>query len=158
MSDLNRELPAIGVLCDLGDESLQTLASHGEFFVCEIDQQLIQRGAFNDTFIFLIRGELEVYTEDMSRGEFLATVSPGESLGEINLFSPAAASASVYAVERSLVWSIKYAEFEKFVDAHPTEGKKLLVRIIQELGQRMRAVNERISSNSGMQAAFYATC
>ena len=158
MNEFTRELPAIGVFADLSEDSIEALASHGEFFVCEDRQQIIERGAFNDTFLFLIQGELEVYTEDHDTGEFLASVKPGESLGEINLFSPAAASASVYAVQRSLVWGIKYGEFEAFVESSPRDGNLILVKIIQELGQRIRMVNEKVGSGSSMQAAFYATC
>lgn len=154
----NKVLLSIGVLAGLSEESLDKLAFCGEFYRCDEGQLLISRGAYNDSFIFLLDGELEVYTEDLEVGEFLATIKPGESLGEINLFSPAAASASVYAVRESLVWKTCYKDFEKFVESSPVDGNSILVRIIQQLGGRMRNINEKIASHSSMQATFYSTC
>ena len=74
------------------------------------------------------------------------------------MFSPAVASASVYAVEESLVWWIKFGAFEKFIEESPRDGNLILVRIIQELGTRIRAVNEKIGTSGSMHAAFYSTC
>ena len=64
MDGQHKALPAIGVLANLSEESLDGLAKYGEFYSCEAEQEILSRGAYNDGFIFLIQGGLEVYTED----------------------------------------------------------------------------------------------
>ena len=67
-----------------------------------------------------------------------------ESIGEINLFDPGTASASVTAQSFSQVWKATRRDFEAFVQAYPEVGEHILVALVGELSRRIRFLNGKL--------------
>jgi hypothetical protein len=77
-----------------------------------------------------------------SYGEFFpilrARVGPGETLGEISLFDPGPATATVTAAEFSQLWRIADEDLIQFMDDNPGAGNVLLRTLAAILAQRLR--------------------
>ena len=138
------QLPAMGLVAGLEVEDRMLLSGYGEFLPVHENQILIEEGEDQDALYFVISGILDVYTERDQQRTPIARIEAGESVGEINIFDPGKASASVTSQSFSQVWKATRSDFEAFVEAYPEAGNRLLVALIAELSRRMRHANEKL--------------
>ena len=137
------ELPPIGFLEQLSEEDRRLLSSYGEFVPAEKGSEIIAEGDPQEKLYLIISGVLHVLREQNNTRTLLWRASPGETLGEVNLFDPGQASATVVAQEYSQIWRIDRNDLEGFVNAYPEAGAQLMLGISRLLSQRLRAMNER---------------
>lgn len=150
-SALNRpEIPSLGIVANLAEQDRALLGNYGEFLPVHAEQTLITEGHAQDSLFFVISGVLHVHTEVNGRTVLLTRVVAGESLGEVNIFDPANASASVTAKEFSQVWRAARADLDAFVTAYPEAGAILLCGIIQVMSRRIRHMNEKLADRESM--------
>ena len=98
--------------------------------------------------------------EDLDRLEaggpplsLLARVEPGESIGEVNLFDPDKASASVVAKAFSQVWKVRRNDLDDFLNAYPEAAGRLMIGLLSEMSKRLRNMNRKLA-NTEMQSAL----
>ncbi len=146
-TEFNRpELPALGIVADLEEDDRVLLSNYGEFLPVQAGQLLIEEGGPQDSLYFVISGLLHVHTLANEKPLFIARVEAGESLGEINLFDPSTASASVTAKEFSSVWRATRADMELFLESYPAAAARLLMNISREMSRRIRKINAKVAS------------
>lgn len=138
------QLPAMGLIASLEEDDRLLLSGYGDFLPVHENQVLIEEGQDQDALYFVISGMLDVYTQRDDERTAIASIEPGESIGEINIFDPGKASASVAAKSFSQVWKATRDDFEAFIKAYPEAGNRLLVALISELSRRIRHTNKRI--------------
>ena len=144
--DRKPELPAIGFVEGIGDEDRQALADCGEFLLIKPDEVLIKQGDAQDSLHLVVSGLLHVYilAED-NRRILLKRLHSGESIGEVNIFDPDVASATVAGVEYAQVWRVDLKSLEDYLQERPVSGAHVLIGIAKQLSQRLREANEKIS-------------
>jgi len=120
------------------------LSGYGDFLPVQEGQQLIEEGKNQDSLYLVISGVLHVHSDKDNKRTLIARVSAGESLGEINIFDPGQASASVTAQSFSQIWKANRADFDAFVEAYPEAGAKLLTALAAELSRRIRYMNKKL--------------
>jgi CRP-like cAMP-binding protein len=120
------------------------LSSYGEFFPGHPGNIIIEEGAMQTEVFVVISGKLEVRArQDDGTELLLAHVGPGETLGEISLFNPGPAAATVTALEFSQLWRIADADLIHFMEENPGAGNVLLRTLASILAQRLRQMNPR---------------
>ncbi|MEM8955302.1 MAG: cyclic nucleotide-binding domain-containing protein [Verrucomicrobiota bacterium] len=139
------ELPNIGIVADMDEDERRLLSSYGEFLPGHKDSVIIQQGEPQNSLFLIISGLLHVHTEADGRKLLLGSLKAGDMLGEINIFDPAEASATVTAVEFSQIWRINRDMLEDFLNDYPAEGEILLIQICTQLSQRLRATNQKLA-------------
>ena len=140
------ELPRFGILKGLEDEDRVHLSDFGEFLPAHPKQQIITDGMPQESLFFVISGVLHVHITVDGREKLITRIEAGETLGEVNLFDPAAASASVTAQEFSQIWRANRADIEAFVEAYPKAGCDLLSGILSVMSRRIRNMNQRLGN------------
>ncbi len=140
MTTLKRE----GILISMEEEWLTTLANYGEVQPFQPYEILIQQGDMNDRLYIILDGTLEVFLKPDNAEVKLADIVHGECFGEISIFEPAPASATVRGVTNGHVWSMNVDHLQQFMDHHPLEGCALLLGVNQQLSRRLRTINETI--------------
>src|ERR1700677_3745105 len=137
-------LPTFSWIGHLKPDDRELLSSYGEFFPGHPGNVIIEEGAMQTEVFVVISGKLEVHArqEDGSVA-LLAQVGPGETLGEISLFSPGPAAATVTALEFSQLWRIEDASLMEFMQENPGAGNLLLRTLATILAQRLRQMNPR---------------
>src|ERR1700761_8868180 len=137
-------LPTFSWIGHLKPDDRELLSSYGEFFPGHPGNVIIEEGAMQTEVFVVISGKLEVHArqEDGSVA-LLAQVGPGETLGEISLFSPGPAAATVTAVEFSQLWRIADASLIEFMEENPGAGNVLLRTLATILAQRLRQMNPK---------------
>ena len=143
------ELPAMGIVAPLGEDDRRMLSSYGEFLPVHPKQILIQEGHPQDSLYMIISGVLHASRTQAGRQVLLGRLNPGETIGEINMFDPAEASATVTAIEFSQIWRIDRESLEEFMNINPLPAAHVLIGIATTLSKRMRETNEKIASALG---------
>jgi CRP/FNR family cyclic AMP-dependent transcriptional regulator len=138
------QLPAMGLVVGLEEDDRMLLSGYGEFLPVQENQLLIKEGQQQDSLYFVISGILHVHTDHDGKRTLIARVEPGESIGEINIFDPGTASASVTAQAFSQIWKARREDFEAFMEAYPEAGNRLLTALITELSRRIRHMNQKL--------------
>jgi len=137
-------LPTFSWIGHLKEDDRDLLSSYGEFFPGHPGNVIIEEGAMQTQVFVVISGELEVRAKQEDGTEtLLARVGPGETLGEISLFDPGPAAATVTAVQFSQLWRIADADLLQFMTENPGAGNVLLRTLASILAQRMRQMNPR---------------
>ena len=150
-SPLNRpEIPSFGIVDNLADYDRALLGNYGEFLPVHPGQLIIVEGQTQDSLFLVISGVLHVHTEVDGRVVLITRIEAGETLGEVNIFDPATASASVTAKEFSQVWRADRSDIEAFVAAYPEAGAVLLGGIIKVMSQRIRHMNDRLANEKSI--------
>ncbi len=126
------------------DDDRELLSSYGEFFPGHPGTVLIEEGTVQTHVLVVITGKLEVHArQEDGTEQVLAYVGPGETLGEISLFNPGPAAATVTAVEFSQLWRIADADLMEFMQENPGAGNLLLRTLASILAQRLRQMNPK---------------
>lgn len=138
------QLPATGLLQGLSSEDRGFLSGYGEFLPVHAGQRLIEEGDDQDALYFVISGILHVHTDKGNKHTLIARIGPGESIGEVNIFDPDKASASVTAQTFTQIWKANRHDLEAFVQAYPEVGGLLLAALASELSKRIRYLNGKL--------------
>ena len=91
----------------------------------------------------VIAGTMKVYVHSHADILQVATILPGETVGEMNLIDPVdRASADVVIGDPSVVFTITRAAFQELVRRDPEIGLELVSELGRELCQRLRKCSE----------------
>ncbi len=142
-NDLSKPtLPAFSWIGHLKDDDRELLSSYGEFFPGHPGTVIIEEGAQQTEVFVVISGKLQVHAmQGDGVARLLAEVGPGETLGEISLFTPGPATATVIATEFSQLWRIADDDLIQFMSDNPGAGNLLLRTLATILAQRLRQVD-----------------
>jgi len=117
-------LPTFSWIGHLKDDDRELLSSYGEFYPGHPGNVIIEEGVLQTEVFVVISGMLEVRAKQEDGPDvILAHAGPGETLGEISLFTPGPATATVTAVEFSQLWRIADADLILFMEEKSRRGK-----------------------------------
>jgi CRP-like cAMP-binding protein len=132
------------LLANFSPEDVAQLSTYGESHHYTPGQTLLTEGEDNGYLYLVLRGKLEVLKEgDDSVKQAIAEIGTNGSLGEMSIFDPGPASATVRAVGDVEVWRITQASLDRLFDSRPKVAYRLVGRICTCLAQRLRALNQK---------------
>lgn len=155
-STLLHELPAIGFLADMDSSQRAFLASFGKFIRPHSGESVIGQGQAQDHLHLVLSGILHVVVDGGDKPLHVATLGAGDSLGEINLFDPTSASASVYARNECLIWKISGDEVRAFFKSDAEAGIEFMKGLLKLGSHRLRGMNDKLVDAVGMAKAIKA--
>ena len=143
--DLSKpSLPVFSWIGHLKDDDRDLLSSYGQFFPGHPGAVIIEEGKMQDGVFVVVSGRLEVRAlQDDGSEVVLAEVGPGETLGEVSLFDPGPATATVTAIEFSQLWRIADEDLIQFMTDNPGAGNVLLRTLATILAQRLRQIDPK---------------
>jgi len=136
-------LPPLGFARDLTEEERRILSTYGDFTASEPGDVIIGEGLPQDSLSMVVSGTVHVQTDAGGRLMLLTTLRAGDVIGEVNIFDPAEASATVQANEFAVLWAISRARLEAYMQAQPVAAGKLLLSIATTLSKKLRKTNEK---------------
>ncbi len=148
------QLPAIGFIADLDESDRGFLAGYGRFVRIPDGEVMIREGAGQDSLFLVLSGLLHVTSEAGGRPILVAALGAGDSLGEVNLFDPGTASASVTAKSDCVIWKVNGSELEDCFEADPQAAVRLMKGLLRLASSRLRAMNDKLAG-SEEKAAFH---
>lgn len=116
-----------------------SLAGFMEAYSITAESVICRQGETAAFLSIVCRGRVDIIKEDLGhKPKIIASVGPGNSLGEMSLIDgePRSATAMVHAPVELLV--LTSDGFEKLADEYPRLWGKLVIRIACILSQRLR--------------------
>lgn len=132
------------LLANFGANELQLLSSYGDSRDYEAGEVLIREGDENEHLFLILRGRIEVLHDVDGVDKQVAVLEGGDSLGEVSVFDPGPASATVRAMTAAEVWLISKDHLDELHAANPKVAYRLLSRITTCLSKRLRQMNDRV--------------
>lgn len=131
----------------LDDAECRQLAGALRQYHCEPGEVILRQGETEQVLWLLTEGTCEVVRHvDAARPDeepvVLATLSAGETLGEMSFFQPAPHSASVRAQTSVTLLKLSRHEFDDRVNHGCRAAYKLAVNMVGTLAQRLRMMDQ----------------
>jgi CRP-like cAMP-binding protein len=140
-------LPRTGILSFLDDESRELLAGYGTIRATTAGEVIIQE-AQPQTFLYVVvTGVYAVTTKAAGREVQLDTVEEGDCFGEVSLFQPGPASATVTGTQAGRLWYMESEQLQQFLFDSPQAGCALILGINTILSRRLKRANAVIRAN-----------
>ena len=137
-------LRSVSILRQLTDEELLAFSTLLSVRDVKPRERLIEGGARNNTFYIICGGVVHIRRLAQKREMLLGRLGVGGFFGEINLFDPGTATASVYAMKPTTVAFVDYDSLRTFMQQHPTTGYKIVSAIMTEMCRRFRLTSDRL--------------
>lgn len=141
------ELPAIGFLSDVDPSHRAFLASYGKFVRPANGEYLIHEEKPQDSLFLVLSGLLHVITGAGGRNLFLAALGSGDSIGDIAVFDPGPASASVVAKSDCVIWRISGDDLHAAFEADPVSGIEFMKGLLKLQGSRLRTMISKVADS-----------
>ena len=141
------EIPALGYLSEVPQEHRAFLTGYGTFVRTTEGQRLITEGEPQDALYLILKGILHVTSNVDGRAVLLASINEGDTLGEINIFDPAKASANVTSRGECLIWKLTRDDLESIFEADAQVANLVLKGLLTQVSARVRSMNEKLLRN-----------
>lgn len=141
------ELTPVGILSYIAPENLEALKYYGVFGEYGLGEVVVEQGVQQDMLYFVVSGEMEVTVSSTERQVKVGEIGPGDCLGELSIFEPGPASATVVVTKTCVLWCLEVQALQTFFQRLPVAGGQLMLGIAQLLSKRLRHANNAILSN-----------
>ncbi|MDB4793628.1 cyclic nucleotide-binding domain-containing protein [Methylacidiphilales bacterium] len=139
--------PRIGILAFMDDESRELLNGYGSFLPTHAGQVIIQEGAPQTSLYIVMTGQYNVTVYAADRDIFLDTVEEGDCFGEVSIFQPGPASATVTSLHTGQLWYMGVENLQQYLYDWPYAGCALILGINTILSRRLKRANGVIKTN-----------
>lgn len=140
-------LPRTGILAFMDDESREQLNGYGLLLPTSAGQVIIQEGEPQTSLYVVIDGVFKVTVHASGRDVALDTVDPGDCFGEVAIFQPGPASATVTSVQNGQLWYTSVENLQQFLLDWPYAGCAIILGINTILTRRLKRANDVIKAN-----------
>jgi CRP-like cAMP-binding protein len=138
------QLRAVSFLRTLTDTELSDFAALLTPRTFAPREQIIEEGTAVSGIYLVCDGVVHVRRLAQKRELLLGRLGVGGFFGEINLFDPGVAMASIYAMKLTQVAYVDYESLRAFMAAQPAVGYKMVSGMMTELARRLRQTSTRL--------------
>ena len=140
-------LKQISFFSSLSTDELNSILKITRELSFQKDQEIIQQGRTHSSLFLVLEGVLHVNRKAEPSSVFLGRLEKGGFFGEISFFDPGPASADVRAISRGMLCEIRREDFFKLIEQQPALGCKILTRMMHEMANRLRRVDQRLAAS-----------
>jgi CRP-like cAMP-binding protein len=137
-------LRTVSILRTLSDEELRAFCGLLLERLVSPKERIIEEGTPVKNFSIVTDGVVHIRRMANKREMLLGRLGPGGFFGEINLFDPGVATASIYAMKPTKIAYLDYESFHKFMEANPAVGYKIVSSMMTEMARRLRQTSARL--------------
>ena len=150
MTKLDRtELYGLKALRGVSLESVEELLETCEVRRLSPGDVLLTMGQQNRHMYMILSGQLSIHLEGPT-SEAVATLGPGETVGELSVLDASPASAFVVAAEPTRLLALDEPKFWNLVNA----SHDFAINLLMSLTKRLRANNSTVSNNIKLQREY----
>lgn len=137
-------VPAFGLAEKLDPERRQLLAICGSFYVFEKGERIIEEGAMDSALHLVLKGTLSPHRRINEHSYMpLGALKRGASFGEVNLFHPFGARATVIAMTDGELWKIDKVQLDAMLENDLVIAREVLSWLCLQMARRIRRADER---------------
>jgi CRP-like cAMP-binding protein len=132
-------------LRDLTDSELEAFANLLTVQEKKNGERILEEGTPVNHFYIVCEGTVHVRRLAQTREMLLGRLGVGAFFGEINLFDPGTATASIYAMKTpTRLAVVDYDTLRDFLSSNPALGYKVVSSMMGEMSQRLRQTSTRL--------------
>jgi len=147
LSDIAEVLRGLPYFADLPQGLLDQVCRESERIEVEAETTIIEEDSLSEDMFVIVDGELRVTKMGTDREVVLATLGPGEVVGEIALLDNAPRTASVTAISKSSLIRIPANAFEDLI-----EDSRVVRRMFRTVTSRLRGIEDTLRHEERMAA------
>ncbi|MEO0813559.1 MAG: cyclic nucleotide-binding domain-containing protein [Myxococcota bacterium] len=132
----------------LNDADASEIASMGTLRTLAHGEPLFVAGSASDALFVVVDGSLQVLLGNSDDETPVATLSPGQLVGELEVMTKTVRVASVAAQGESKVLVIPVEQFDALLSENRASGNRLVQVIAKTLARRLAAVNQRLTTRA----------
>ncbi len=137
-------IQGVGFFSGLSEDEIKTLFGVAQEVTFEKDQTVIRQGQPHSSLFLIAEGMLHVNRKAERSDLFLGRLEKGSFFGEIGLFDPGTATASIRAMSKTRLYEISREKFQEFIEKNPAVACKVLSAMMVEMAKRLRRVDQRL--------------
>jgi CRP/FNR family transcriptional regulator, cyclic AMP receptor protein len=142
-------LQAIPIFAGLTTTALTEIACAVEETAFHKDDIIVREGEPGNRMFIIGQGSVEVVKNlGRSRETVLAVLLPNDFLGEMSIIECVARSASVRAIEETVLFAIKGIDLYHLFQKYPDQYAIVMLNIARDISRRLRALDERFAAIS----------
>lgn len=135
----------VTIFRDLTDAELEAFSKLLTIREVKQGERILQEGSPVNRLSIVCEGTVHVRRLAQTREMLLRRLGVGDFFGEINLFDPATATASIYAMKSpTRLAEVDYDTLREFMGANPAVGYKLVTAMMTEMARRLRQTSARL--------------
>ena len=150
-------LRSVSLLRDLTDAELDAFAGLLAVREAKTGDRVLEEGTIVNHLYLVCEGVVHVRRMAQTREVLLNRLIAGAFFGEINLFDPGTATASIYAMQTpTRLAVVNYENLRDFMSTHPDAGYKMVSAMMTAVCHRLRQTSARLVNTvywSGGEAA-----
>jgi len=133
------------LFCDLTfQESVRVLRVVKELHP-DTGEYVVREGETGQTIYLIVEGRVGVSRDGVALTELLA----GQHFGELSWIRDEARTASIRALEHCTLLAVERDDLLKLMSSDPVLATKILWRLLQAMGGRVKALSDAIASSAG---------
>ena len=141
-------LHQIHILAGMDDDALQLLWERASETKVEAGAVLVREGEAGNRFFMIAKGLVRVCRHFGQPGEVeLARMGPGDFFGEMCILETLPRSATVQAVNDTLLYSLNSLTFYHLYEAMPRQHSILVLNIARDLSRRLRHLGDAFAAS-----------
>ncbi|MFW5693697.1 MAG: diguanylate cyclase [Alkalispirochaeta sp.] len=138
MNEIADFLPDVAIFSDLTHQQRRALSARLTLQRLTAGQVLFTQGDPGDALYIVRSGAIEIAVRTGSREEVpVATLQPGDFLGEMSIFDHAPRSATCRALEDTTVLRLDETEFSALITAEPIAAISIMYRMLAITAERL---------------------
>lgn len=143
--DIAAKLKGHQLLRWLSPAQVERIAAAGELELYQAGEAIVSEGERADALFLVLQGRQAVYKSGMGERP-LAELHPSEFFGEMSLVEPKTRSATVLVLEDTEVFRLPHTALRGLAREDPLAMNALLVAIVHALSDRLRRMNELVTT------------
>jgi CRP/FNR family transcriptional regulator, cyclic AMP receptor protein len=148
-SDRQEFLESIPIFAGISADALFTIAGAAEEATFQEGEIIVREGEPGNRMFIIHSGRVEVVKHlAKPRETVLAVLNSKDFLGEMSIIECVARSASVRAMEGSLLFALKGTDLYRLFLSYPDQYAIVILNIARDLSRRLRKVDEMFSALS----------
>lgn len=147
-SVLRQNIRQLELFTNLLDDEIDILIKHAKIHSLVEDEVLFNEGDDGDFFAIVIAGKIAIKKQsEKEKPVTIATLTNGDTLGEMALIDHDTRSASAVASEPSTVFILSRQSFDTLIDQSPRCGVKLIRKIATILCATIRRTSDMFADS-----------
>jgi CRP-like cAMP-binding protein len=136
------QLSALPLLARLPTDDVRALASHARLHTFREGAPLVREGEPGDSLHVIVSGSVRISISSSDGEEAtIATLGPGETIGEFSIFDRLPRSATATATQKTQTFVVTREDFSAWLQKRPHAAMALL----ETMSQRLRRTNQGLT-------------
>ena len=146
-------LRTVSILRNLTDDELRAFCALLTARQVVPRERIIEEGTEVKMLYIVCSGVVHIRRLAQKREMLLGRLGVGGFFGEINLFDPGVATASIYAMKPTVLAFVDYETLRTFMTANPATGYKIVCAMMTEMARRFRLTSARLVNTAYWKSA-----